>query len=245
MVWRIILLIAEVVFFLWSLKSDLWLGLLQNVPYIGTVADIIENYLGVTGLVPSFAAYPSFMEEFIKAVIFTGVYSLLNPLIKSICSIHIGKHSYHLAFKQAVDRTVVAVISSVLCAMVTSLFMEYIYNQLLSLAASYAAWLQWLVSILSLSAILVVAFFVFGQTVLMFFFWVLTKHIIPTALKILSVEIFVVLMFCLLNIPGIMDDMMTLTIMCGGILCCIGAVFGTAVYDDRIDDYWRSGKHAR
>lgn len=243
MVWRMILVIAEVLVFLWSMKSGFWLSMLQNVPYIGVVADILCNYLGFTGSGMNFPSTQPFSEEFVKALIFTCSYALLEPPVRGLCRIVIGKHSYHRDLKEAVDRMFLALISSVLCAMVTSLFMEYVYLAAINWAAGFIPWLKYAISFASLSVVLLIGFFIFGQTALLFFLWILTKFIIPTVLKVLSVEFMVVLLYLLLNIPNMMENMATLVILCIGICCCLGAIFGVSLYDRRIDDYWSPGRH--
>lgn len=242
MVFRIFLLIFEIFFVFWSLKSDFWIKLLQNVPYIGVVADAIS---GLTGFSSAGLAFPSqpFSEEILKALIFTCSYPILELAVKCFCGIIIGKHSYHRDLKEAIDGMIVSFLSSILTAIVTSLFMEYVYLALTNWASSFIPWLKYLISFLSVSSVLAIAFLLFGQGVLVFFMWILTKFLIPTALKIISVEILVILLHLLLNIPSMMESVTTIVIMCIGIACCLGAIFGVSIYDRRIDDYWRPGKH--
>lgn len=244
MVFRIILAIVEVIALLWSLKSGFLISLLQNVPYIGIVADLFAGFLGFSSSGVILPSQP-FIEEFIKALIFVLLYAVLDPLVKFLCRIVIGKHSYHRDIKEAIDRMIVAFLSSILTAIITSLFMEYVYLSLMNWASSFIPWIQYLVSLLSVSVVLVIAFFLFKQTVGVFFLWILTKFIIPTALKILTVEFMVIFLYLLLNLPNMMENVATLVILCIGILCCVGSVFGISVYDHKIDNYWKPGKHGR
>lgn len=244
MVFRIILTLVEILVFLWSLKSGFWINLMQNVPYIDFVADTLAGVMGFSSSGISFPSQP-FSEEIIKVLIFTCAYPLLEILVKSLCQVVIGKHDQHANIKAAVDRMILTFLSSILTAIVTALFMEYVYLALANWAASFIPWLKYLVTFLSLSVVLVIAFFLFGEGVLVFFLWILTKFIIPTTFKILSVESLVVIFYLFLNVPGVTDSVGEIVILCFGIACLLGGFCGLSVYDHKVDDYWGTGKHRK
>jgi hypothetical protein len=243
MLWRILILIIEVLAFLFLMKSSFWLSALQNVPFIGVVADVVGSLFGINGAALGFPQFQSFPEEFLKALIFTCLFAILNPLINTICKITIGKHSYNLPFKKAVDSMVLGFISNMACIILTTFIMGYIglFQQNNSFIAP---WLSWVISLGGLTGIIAVAFFLFRQPVMLFLLWLFGKFIIPTVLKIITVEFLAIWVFLILNIPGMMEDVGTLVLMVIGIGLCMGSLFGISVYDDKIDDYWKPGKHS-
>lgn len=60
----------------------------------------------------------------------------------------------------------------------------------------------------------------------------------------MAVEIFLMYVCYFLNIPGIFEQTGSIIIMIIGILCCLGAVCGSVVVDNRIDDRLERG-HVR
>lgn len=88
---------------------------------------------------------------------------------------------------------------------------------------------------------LVILFFVIHTGILTFLLWVLVRVLISSSVKFLAIEIFLMYIYYFLNIPGIFEQTGSMVIMIIGIVCCLGAVCGSVVVDNKIDDRLERG----
>ena len=225
--------VIEIIILLMVLKSGWMLDMLQNVPFMDLVVNIVSRYWGTLHqTLPSSGKF--FLSELLQALIYIIIFKIISELCHQL--FHIGKHArvsaFEIMFSPVMEFITKYFVFAVITAYLLQLFQTYVLNTFKNniLAGSLSA--------IIVTAFCVITFFLFKLSLSGFFMCILGYVIFPSVVQLISIEFIVTFCYYMLNTPGIFEQAGTLVIIIFGISCCIGAVIGCERVKDIVADFF-------
>ena len=95
----IIEVILVVVIFLYCLHSGIFISILANTPFIGSVVAVFRNYFGVTSSTPlPFTTGQTFAMEICKTILYLIIFYFMSIAARQLTSV--GRHELYSTFKK-------------------------------------------------------------------------------------------------------------------------------------------------
>lgn len=246
MITRFIVFGIEILAILFALKSGFIFPLLESIdyPFYDFCWGLVEKVF------PGGANSGSSVgKDLWIQVVILFLYLLIYPLCERVSRMffHVGRHEYITA-RQALISNVLGILSPlIMAAFVVGLSQNLIIGFLDSVLNGNLFLLIMKVIIMIVIPVLlvIVLFKLMAAPLAPFLFWMTARVFFSSAIKYISVELFFMFTYQILNIRGMMDMAGTLVIILIGMGLCIGSVcMSTFVIDRRSDDYIRGyGTH--
>ena len=238
---NLFVLAIEILTVMIVLKAGFLFPVLESIdfPFYDFCWTVVERMTG-SSLKPASAS--SVASGWLEGTVTLLLYLCLFPLVCKCTEqmFYLGKHLRISAAERLFTQVMHVLTNLFVTALAVGLAQTFILKKIYSLLSGVPA-LKTLLSIGLILAMLVILFFVIHTGILMFFLWVLVRVLISSSVKFLAIEIFLMYVYYFLNIPGIFEQTGSIIIMIIGILCCLGAVCGSVVVDNRIDDRLERG----
>lgn len=226
----IIEVILVVVIFLYCLHSGIFISILANTPFIGSVVAVFRNYFGVTSSTPSpFTTGQNFAMEICKTILYLIIFYFMGIAARQLTSV--GRHELYSTFKKVFLFPVSIFVKYFLSALITTLITGCAMDFLKDWIASQTI-LSTLLFIIITLLLLAAGFLLMGDNLVQYVLWVMVNVIGASVLRLVAIEALVVYAYYILNVPGMFDGVGTIVIMVIGIFICIGSMFGTEFFED-------------
>ena len=241
MIWIIIEVLAAVIIFMVCLQNGIFIEMLSNIPFIGQVVDAFEGYFGVTAQI----AQPQptsqiFALEIFKTIVFLIIFYFVGYFTDYVCNV--GKHEYYADIKKIFLKPISIFLKYFLSALITAYITTMVINKILSLLGGKP--ILSVIIFFVLAALLVMAgFFLMADSLVQYVRWVVVNVILGSVLRLVAIEIFIVYVYFLLNVPGMLEGIGSIIVMIIGIMACVGVMFGTEFFEDWVPV--EGGKHYR
>ena len=220
---NLFVLAIEILTVMIVLKAGFLFPVLESIdfPFYDFCWTVVERMTG-SSLKPASAS--SVASGWLEGTVTLLLYLCLFPLVCKCTEqmFYIGKHLRISAAERLFTQVMHVLTNLFVTALAVGLAQTFILKKIYSLLSGVPA-LKTLLSIGLILAMLVILFF------------------ISSSVKFLAIEIFLMYVYYFLNIPGIFEQTGSIIIMIIGILCCLGAVCGSVVVDNRIDDRLERG----
>lgn len=220
---------------LFILKSGFLLKFLDNIPFIGNVANLVDIILKTGSSVSIAAASQAFTAELLKSITYLVIFAVVDKVLGACFKV--GKHEKISGFGRAMRTLLGKVFMVFISALITALIVESIQNGL----GQLLGWSQTVIAGISATTsigLVILAFFIVGKELSVFLINIVVGSVLVSTVKVVAMEFFIIFTYIMLNVPGVFEDTATIVIMLVGISCCIGAVLGVDFIGAKLDkDY--------
>ncbi len=232
--------IVEISLVLICLKSGWLISLMSSLPWIDNVADLVEGYFGITGTGILPLGEQVFAENLLKSLICALLFRVIGKLVSYF--LDIAKREQCSDFRRAATAPLKMISIPILTAIATAFIMEMVYKKLINFFSDYSLGIRILLAVIT-AFLLIGGFFIMKMLVWEYCLWVLLTIIVPGVIKILAVEFMVIFLYYLLNIPGMLEQVGSISVILVGMLCCVCSLIGAGFFEDRIGkQFGSSGK---
>lgn len=234
MLTMIIMTVIGIVAILLILKSGWLFHFISNVPFFDKVLNVVSGYFNqTTGNTTINNSAGDVLTNVLEGLVFCIIFTLLVKFISSC--LKEGRRENISTFKRIIRAPFEKFAAIFFTAVFTSVLVELLIRYVFQLFQSHRVFLNILITIIII-AVLVLGYFVVGLSAVAYALWVLGVAIFPSIVNLIAVEFIIVFAYYLLNIPGMLEQVGSMSIMIIGIICCIGAMFGADFFSDRCRD---------
>ncbi len=227
---------------LFLFKSGWLLQFLDNVPFISNVVSFVNGMLGLaTGAIPQ-GTGKIFFTEFFKSLVYLIIFSMVDKISNQLLDIGVGRREKNSFIIELIAHPMRATASAFFSALFTCFVVELI-NPYIGQFFNQSKLLVLGVSTVTIIGLICLAFFFLRKPMVEFALYMFGV-IFSSVVKLVAMEFIIVLLYYLLNIPGVLDNVGTLVIIVIGLACCVGSIFG-AEFLGNDDLYKKKGKHAK
>lgn len=241
MITRFIVFGIEILVILFALKSGFIFPILESIdyPFYDFCWGLVEKTFPGGAHTGSSVGQDLWIQMAILLL-----YLLVYPLCERVSRMffYVGRHEIITA-RQALVSNVIGILSPIIMAAIVVGFSQNLiirfFNSVLT-GHFLLSIMKYLIMIIIVILLILVLFKIIAVPLLPFLFWLVSRVFFSSAIKYLSVELFFMFMYQILNIDGMMDMAGTMVIMLIGMGLCISSVcLSTFVIDRRSDDYIR------
>lgn len=240
MVMKIGFLVAEILVFLIVLQRGYLLPILESIdfPYYDLCWNFVEKfYYNNTSSSPQ-AQLQNAGKDLWESLFTLLLYLFMYPLISKATHMfwNVGKYERISPAGRLFSQVAEILSNMFLTAVVVGLVQQTVLNRIYSGIGPYTI-LKVILGIGAPLLLIVLLFFVVGVPFLTFLGWLLIRVGISSSLKFITIELFLMNAYFLLNIPGVMEETGAIVLTIAGMIMCIGAACGTAFLDNKADEY--------
>ena len=241
MITRFIVFGIEILVILFALKSGFIFPILESIdyPFYDFCWGLVEKTIP-GGAHPGNSVGQDLWIQMAILLLYLLVYPLCERVSRTI--FYVGRHEYITA-RQALISNVLGILSPIImAAIVVGLSQNLIIRFFFFFFSGHIllSIMKYLIMIIIVVLLVIVLFKIIAVPLVLFLFWLVSRVFFSSAIKYLSVELFFMFMYQILNIDGMMDMAGTMVIMLIGMGLCISSVcLSTFVIDRRSDDYIR------
>lgn len=236
MIYALIVTILEITGLLLLLKSEILLEFLSNIPFFENIVSFFEKYYGLGTGEPVIGQ--GLITDIVKALLFAGIFAVVERFFTYLFKI--GKHEYKRSLKEIVYTPVKIIGKYFFSALITAFLATGFEKYIIALMKNNQIIINGTIFVLLL-VILVMVYKIMGFSIGLYLLWMLATIIFPAVMKLLSMEILIVHLHFLLNVPGMLDQTGSSVIAIIGIVLCISCIGGVDIFGDKADNYIKKG----